>query len=83
MNFSDKELKLAQFFVEREGEGVLDVLRGIDFFEAGIMDSLDLVSLGVFIEKTFGKKLDLTDSGTLTAARRFDTLAALVTEARQ
>ena len=78
MNFSDKELKLAQFFVEREGEGVLDVLRDIDLFEAGIMDSLDLVSLGVFIEKTFGKKLDLTDSATLAAARRFDTLAALV-----
>ncbi len=78
MSYSEKEMKLAQFFVEREGAGVLDVIRDIDFFDAGIMDSLDLVSLGVFIEKTFGRKIDLTDPDTLTAARRFDSLMALL-----
>jgi acyl carrier protein len=78
MSFSDREMKLARFFVEREGEGVLEVIREIDFFDAGIIDSLDMVSLGVYIEKTFGKKLDLTDAATLTAARRFDALMALV-----
>jgi len=78
VSYSDKEMKLAQFFVEREGAGVLDVIRDTDFFEAGIMDSLDLVSLGVFIEKTFGKKIDLTDADTLRAARRFDSLMALL-----
>jgi acyl carrier protein len=78
MSFSDSEMKLARFFVEREGEGVLEVIRDIDFFDAGIIDSLDMVSLGVYVEKTFGKKLDLTDAATLTAARRFDALMALV-----
>ncbi len=78
MDYNEQELKLARFFVEREGEGILDVLREIDLFEAGIMDSLDLVSLGVFIEKTFGRKIDLTDPGTLAAARSFDALAALI-----
>jgi acyl carrier protein len=71
-------MKLAQFFVDREGAGVLDVLRDIDLFDEGIMDSLDLVSLGVYIEKTFGKKIDLMDGGTLAAARRFDSLMALL-----
>ena len=78
MSYSDSEMKLARFFVEREGAGVLDVLREVDFFDAGIMDSLDLVSLGVHIEKTFGKKIDLTDADTLAAARHFDSLMALV-----
>ena len=78
MNFSEREMKLASFFVEREGQGVLDVIREIDFFDKGIMDSLDLVSLGVFIEKTFGKKIDLASPETLTAARRFDSLMKLV-----
>lgn len=78
MNLSEKEMKLAKFFVEREGQGVIEVIRDIDFFEKGIMDSLDLVSLGVFIEKTFGKKIDLSSPETLKAARRFDSLMKLV-----
>ncbi len=78
MNFSEKEMKLAKFFVDREGQGVLDVIRDIDFFEKGIMDSLDLVSLGVFIEKTFGRKIDLSSPETLKAVRRFDSLMMLI-----
>lgn len=57
MRFSDTEIILAKFFVEREGEGVLVEIRNIDLIEAGIIDSLDLVSLAVFIEQEFGKKL--------------------------
>ena len=78
MSYSEKEMKLARFFVEREGEGVLGELRTMDFFDEGIIDSLDLVSLGVYIEKTFGRKIDLMDAGTLAAARHFDTLMALI-----
>ncbi len=76
--YTDSEKKLAQFFVEREGEGILSELRDIDFFESGILDSLDMVTLAVFIEKTFGKKLDLSDDNTFKLARRFDSLMNLV-----
>jgi len=76
--YTDNEKKLAQFFVEREGEGILNELRDIDFFETGILDSLDMVTLAVFIEKTFGKKLDLSDDGTFESARRFDSLMNLI-----
>lgn len=78
MRFSDDEMKLCQFFVEREGEGILEELRDMDFVEAGILDSLDMVSLAVFIERSFGKKLDLTDERTFAAARRFDSLMNLM-----
>lgn len=40
MRFSDTEIILAKFFVEREGEGVLVEIRNIDLIEAGIIDSL-------------------------------------------
>ena len=78
MDFTEKEMKVARFFIEREGEGVLEVIRDIDFFEAGLVDSLDLVSLAVYIEKQFGRKIDLADPATLTASRRFDSLVRLV-----
>lgn len=80
--YTDDEKKLARFFVEREGEGVLEDLRKIDFFDAGILDSLDMVTLAVFIEKTFARKLDLSDSHAFMAARRFDTLMDLIINQR-
>lgn len=79
MKFTDAEQKLAKFFVEREGEGILDEIREIDFIEAGIIDSLDLVSLAVFIEQNFNKKIDLASPETFSAARRFDSLMRLIT----
>jgi acyl carrier protein len=45
--------------------------------EAGIIDSLDLVSLAVFIERNFNKKINLADPVTFKAMRRFDSLLAL------
>lgn len=78
MNFTETELKLARFFTEREGDGILEELRSIDFMESGIIDSLDLVSLAVFIERNFQVKIDLADPTTFAAARRFDSLMALI-----
>jgi len=78
LNFTDEEQKLAQFFIEREGVGILEEIKDIDFMEAGIIDSLDLVSLAVFIERNFNKKIDLADPSTFKAMRRFDSLVALV-----
>lgn len=79
-NFSDNEKKMAKFFIEREGTRILEEIRDIDFVEAGIVDSLDLVSLAVFIEKEFGQKIDLTAPETMLALRRFDSLLALIKE---
>ena len=79
MEFTDIELKLAKFFIEREGEGILDEIREIDFIEAGIIDSLDLVSLAVFIEINFDKKIDLASSETFKSTRRFESLMSLIT----
>ncbi len=76
--YTADEKKMADFFVEREGEGILEELRDIDFFDAGILDSLDMVTLAVFVEKVFGKKLNLYDNDTFKSVRRFDTLMSLI-----
>lgn len=77
MALTDQQQRLAQFFVQREGAGVLDVITTVDFFQQGLLDSLDMVSLAVFIEKQFQRKLDLTDPATMKAMARFDTLCTL------
>jgi acyl carrier protein len=80
MEFTDVEQKLAQFFVEREGDGILEEIREIDFIGTGIIDSLDMVSLAMFIEQNFHKKIDLTSPETFNAVRRFDSLITLITD---
>ena len=77
MALTEQEKKLARYFVEREGEGVLEIIKTVDFFQQGLLDSLDMVSLAVFIEKEFGRKLDLADPKTMEQMARFDTLGKL------
>jgi acyl carrier protein len=74
MKFTEGEMKLANFFVEREGDGILDVIREIDLFEEGIIDSLDMVTLAVYIEKEFNNKIDLTNPDVFDSIRHFDSL---------
>jgi acyl carrier protein len=78
MGFTEIETKLAQFFIEREGEGILEVIKDIDFFDEGIIDSLDFVSLAVYVEDNFGKKLDLTNPDVFKAMKRFQSLIELI-----
>lgn len=75
---NENEKKIATFFIEREGQGIVEKIRDIDFLESGIIDSLDLVSLAVHIEKNFKIKLDLADPTIFNSARRFDSIVALV-----
>lgn len=77
MALTDQEQRLARFFVQREGEGVLDIITTVDLFQQGLLDSLDMVGLAVFIEKEFQRKLDLTDPATMKAMGRFNTLCSL------
>ena len=77
-NDSNDEKILSRFFVEREGEGVLGSLKSIDLIDSGILDSLDIVTLASFIEEEFAVRLDLTDTNTFNAVRRFDSLIELI-----
>lgn len=78
LEFTEKELAMAQFFLDREGEGLLENIRTIDFREAGILDSLDMVTLSVYVEKKFEKKLNLSDPWIVKSMSKFDSLMHLV-----
>ena len=78
MNLEKTEKVMERFFVEREGEGILNVLRNVDLVEEGYLDSLDLISLAAFVEANLGKSVDVTGEETLKSLRRFDSLVALV-----
>ena len=76
--FSEKELKLAQFFVEREGEGVLESLKSCNPVSEGFLDSLDMVVLAVFIEKEFGVKIDIASEEIYSKIQSFDEIFKMI-----
>ena len=78
MQFSQTEKIVSEFFVEREGDEILKVIRNIDFIEEGILDSLDIVSLAAFLQKKFNKKIDVTNYETLQAFHHFNDIVKLI-----
>ena len=78
MEFSQKEKIICNFFVERECEEILKVIKKIDFIDEGILDSLDVVSLAAFLQKEFKKKIDVTNYETMQAFHHFDDIVKLV-----
>ena len=78
MEFSEAEKIIAEFFIEREGEGIVDELKTINLTKEGIIDSLDIVSLASYLEEKFGKEIDITDDNTLKAFSNFENIVKLV-----
>ena len=70
--------KLYSFFIEREGEEILENLTTVDFIDEGLLDSLDFLSLAIFVEKEFGVKLDLTSEETFNSMRTFNGLTGTI-----
>ena len=79
MEFSQTEKIVTQFFIEREGEEILKVIKKIDFVDEGILDSLDIISLADYLQKKFNKKIDVTNYETIQAFHRFNDIVKLVT----
>tara|TARA_B100001105_G_scaffold18058_1_gene13142 strand:+ start:25 stop:264 length:240 start_codon:yes stop_codon:yes gene_type:complete len=79
MEFSQTEKIVTQFFIEREGEEILKVIKKIDFIDEGILDSLDIISLADYLQKKFNKKIDVTNYETIQAFHRFNDIVKLVT----
>ena len=78
MDFTKTERIIADFFIKREGEGILKDIKKMDFITEGILDSLDIIFLATYIEEKFGKKMDITDDANLNAFRHFDDIVKLI-----
>jgi acyl carrier protein len=74
------EAVLEEFFVEREGKGVLAELRSMDLVAEGLLDSIDTLILATFLEEKTGIDLDITTDKALAAMRSFDGLVALAAD---
>tara|TARA_B100000029_G_scaffold479742_1_gene527074 strand:- start:1425 stop:1664 length:240 start_codon:yes stop_codon:yes gene_type:complete len=79
MELSENEKLVAEFFVSREGEEILQNIKEIDLIDEGILDSLDTVSLIDHLQQKFNTKIDITKSETLDALHHFDDIVKLVT----
>ena len=79
MTLSKTEKIVSQFFIEREGEGILKDIKKIDFIDEGILDSLDIVSLAAYLQKKFNKKIDVTKYETMKAFHNFNDIVKLIT----
>ena len=78
MSFTNIEQTIADFFIQKEGKGILGEIRKLDFLEQGILDSLDIVFLATYIEEKFGKKIDIIDDNVLQSLRHFNDIVRLV-----
>ena len=78
MSFTSVEQTIANFFVQREGKGILEEIRKLDFFDDGVLDSIDVVFLATYIEEEFGKKIDIIDDNVLQSLRHFNDIVRLV-----
>lgn len=73
-----KEEVLEEFFIRREGAEIVDSLKDVDLFETGLLDSLDVVELAVYLENELGLKIDLTHESSFKAMRRFSSILELI-----
>ena len=71
---------LYDFFIQREGNQIVEVLMNLDLIESGIIDSLDILELAILIEKNTGVKIDLSNDQTFSAMRNFGSIINLVEE---
>lgn len=76
----NSKLIIESFFVQREGEDVLADLYKVDLFESGLIDSLDMVELIVFIEQSCGVRLNLSDTETFNSFNSAQRLVDLIAQ---
>jgi acyl carrier protein len=69
---------LLEYFIKREGKGVMEYIHEVDLFDSGLLDSLDIIELASLIEKHKGIHLDLTDEITFSSLRRFDSIVEIL-----
>ena len=65
MTKKDIENFLIKYLIEKEGKGVKKIIYKTNLLESGIIDSLDLITISIEIEKRFRIKINPNSSKTL------------------
>lgn len=77
---NEKYRFLYDFFIQREGDQIVEELMNLDLIESGIIDSLDILELAILIENNTGVKIDLSNDQTFSAMRNFGSIINLIEE---
>jgi len=79
MNKKKKVIKeLENFFEKRDGKEALKNLRKKNLIKDGVIDSLDILTLSVILQKKFNYKVNLNNSKTLKSFEKFDKIVSLI-----
>jgi acyl carrier protein len=69
---------LTEYFAQREGSDLTEVINNPDLVNSGYLDSLDMISLATEIESRFGLKIDLTSQDTFRGMRTWNGIIELI-----
>ena len=72
------EKVLESFFVKKEGKKIKKSLKKINLLKSGILDSMDILNLALFISKKFNIKVDISNEKNLKAFEKFDHILKLI-----
>ena len=69
---------LENFFIKKEGQSIKKNLKKINLIKSGILDSMDILNLALFISKKFNIKVDISNEKNLKAFEKFDHILKLI-----
>ena len=69
---------LENFFIKKEGQNIKKSLKKINLLKSGILDSMDILNLALFISKKFNIKVDISNEKNLKAFEKFDHILKLI-----
>tara|TARA_Y100001970_G_C13791090_1_gene630284 strand:+ start:112 stop:363 length:252 start_codon:yes stop_codon:yes gene_type:complete len=69
---------LENFFIKKEGQNIKKILKKINLLKSGILDSMDILNLALFISKKFNIKVDISNEKNLKAFEKFDHILKLI-----
>ena len=72
------EKVLESFFVKKEGQNIKKSLKKINLLKSGVLDSMDILNLALFISKKFNIKVDISNEKNLKAFEKFDHILKLI-----
>tara|TARA_Y100001936_G_C15897793_1_gene571581 strand:+ start:153 stop:404 length:252 start_codon:yes stop_codon:yes gene_type:complete len=69
---------LENFFIKKEGQSIKKSLNKINLIKSGMLDSMDILNLALFISKKFNIKVDISNEKNLKAFEKFDHILKLI-----
>ena len=69
---------LENFFIKKEGQSIKKNLKKINLIKSGILDSMDILNLALFISKKFNIKVDISNEKNLKAFEKFDNILKIL-----